>query len=131
MLKNYSPAECRTVVEFELVFDDGHNNGFGFPCDKDGKLLESEEQNPAAHRNYQECLKHPDWFERFNCIVRTERRVLDNAHGTCICGEDVELWDQYLGACECPNCGRWYNLFGQELNPPEYWAGDSSEDGLW
>ena len=131
MLKDYMPVEHSTVEEYELVFDDGHNNGFGFPCDKDGKLLESEDKNPAAHRNYQECLKHPERFVRFNRIVRTERRVRENAHGICVCGEEVELWNQYMGACECPNCGRWYNLFGEELNPPELWEEDLSEDDPW
>lgn len=35
--------------------------------------------------------------------------------------ELIDLWDEYLGACECPNCGRWYNIMGQELNPPSTW----------
>lgn len=124
MLKDYVAASYRTVVEFELAFDDGRNNGFGFPCDKNGKLLESEEENPEIHRNYHDCMKHPERFKRFNRIVRLERRVRDDAYGTCICGERVELWDQHMGACECPNCGRWYNLFGQELLPPAYWGDD-------
>lgn len=128
MLRNYTPAEYRTAVDYELVFDDGHNNGFGFPCDRDGKLLESMEQNPAAHENYQFCLNHPERFERFNQVVKHERRVRDNAHGTCICGNELELYDQYLGACQCEKCGRWYNLFGQELLPPDQWKKDTEEE---
>lgn len=127
MMKNYEPAAYRTVVDYELVFDDGRNNGFGFPCNRDGKLLESEEQNPAAHENYRNCLKHPGRFARFNKVVRYERSVRDNARGTCICGSEVELYGQYLGACQCPGCGRWYNLFGQELLPPDKWQEDSEE----
>ena len=53
------------------------------------------------------------------------------AHGTCICGEEVSLWDQYYGACECPKCGRWYNLFGQELVAPEHWETDPAEEEYW
>lgn len=119
MLKNYTPAGHSTVVSYELAFDDGRNNGFGFPCDENGKLLEG--LTPEAIANYNRCKEHPERFERFNKIVRHEHRVRDNAHGTCSCGEEIELWDQYMGACECPKCGQWYNLFGQELLPPENW----------
>lgn len=120
MLKNYVPTQYRTVVDYELVFDDGYNDGFGFPCDAHGELLETEEQNPAAYKNYRYCLQHPERFQRFNMIVERKYRVQYNAHGTCICGAEVELYDQYNGACQC-KCGRWYNLFGQELLPPEQW----------
>lgn len=128
MLKAYTPATYRTVTEYELAFDDGHNNGFAFPCDRDGRLLESEDQNPAAHESLKFCLAHPEKFERFNEIAVTRRMVRENAKGICSCGEDLELWDQYYGACQCPSCGRWYNLFGQELLPPERWEADPSEE---
>ena len=42
--------------------------------------------------------------------------------------DDVELWDQYYGACQCPECGKWYNLFGQSLLPPDCWEEDPSEE---
>ena len=40
---------------------------------------------------------------------------------TCDCGSTV-----YLGrfTCECENCGRLYNSFGQELAPPDEWDED-------
>lgn len=131
MLKNYKQGEWKTVVEYELVFDDGHNNGFGFLCDREGTLLESEEQNPAAYGNYQNCLKHPEQFVRFNEIVRYERKYREPGHGTCICGAEVELNNQYYGACQCPECGRWYNLYGQSLLSPEQWERDPSEEEYW
>ncbi len=128
MLKAYTPATYRTVIEYELAFDDGLNNGFGFPCDRDGKLLESEDQNPEAHENLKFCLAHPEKFDRFNEVVEYRRRIREDARGICSCGEDLELWDQYYGTCQCPNCGRWYNLFGQELLPPDCWEEDPSEE---
>lgn len=131
MLKNYTPAESRTVIDYELAFDDGHNNGFGFPCDREGNLLESEEQNPVAYENYLTCLKHPGRFARFNQVVRHERRVKEPGHGTCFCGNEVELYDAYYGACQCEKCGRWYNLFGQELLPPDQWELDPTEEVYW
>ena len=62
-------------------------------------------------------------------IERQRRKIKDPAHGTCVCGSEVYLYNQYMGACECENCGRWYNLFGQEIMPPEMWRGECiSED---
>ena len=75
MLKAYTPATYRTVTEYELVFDDGRNNGFGFPCDRDGKLLESEDKNRELHENLKFCLAHPEKFDRFNEVVEYRRRI--------------------------------------------------------
>ena len=124
MLKEYVPAEWKTITEYEIAFDDGANNGFAFPCDADGNLLPMHE---CAMKNYKNCMAHPEKFERWNKKIRLHRRYKENAHGRCICGREVVLWDQYYGSCEC-ECGRWYNLFGQELLPPEAWETDQSEE---
>lgn len=81
MLKAYTPATYRTVTEYELVFDDGRNNGFGFPCDRDGKLLESEDKNRELHENLKFCLAHPEKFDRFNEVVEYRRRIREDARG--------------------------------------------------
>ena len=67
------------------------------------------------------CLENPDKFKHFGEVRTNRKRVHDNAHGTCECGREVYLFNQYMGACEC-KCGRWYNLFGQELNDPTTWS---------
>ena len=126
MIKNYTPHSYETIVEYDIVFDDGHHNGFAFPCDAEGKLLPGVPTE--AVENYRRCLETPERFSRFNRIVKTERRVRNNARGTCICGNVVELFDMYLGACQCEKCGQWYNLLGQELVPPEQWAEDFEND---
>ena len=41
------------------------------------------------------------------------------------CGEEFYLQDEYLGACECPRCGQWFNLFGQEVTDPSSWPSGS------
>ena len=41
------------------------------------------------------------------------------------CGEEFYLQDEYLGACECPRCGQWFNLFGQEVTNPSSWSSGS------
>ena len=126
MLKNVTPRERKTIIEFELVFDDGANNGFGFPCDAQGNLLPGLSE--AAHENLEYAMQHPEKFVRFNKVVKYCRSYTEPARGTCSCGAEVELWDQYYGACQCEKCGQWYNLYGQELVPPDQWETDPSEE---
>ena len=128
MLKNYVPRNYKTITEYELSFDDGRGNGFAFPCNAKGEV--PEDLNECAKANLERCLKRPDKFRRWNKVVTIHRNVCDPAHGTCVCGREVELWDEYYGACQC-ECGRWYNLFGQELLPPDQWEIDPSEDDYY
>ena len=122
MLKNLVAAEPKTLVEYVLEFTrhDGCS-GFSFPCDKTGKPDES--MNECAKKNLALCMDHPEEFSEYNAFRTRKRHYMEPAHGTCTCGREVLLVDQYCGACEC-ECGRWYNLFGQELLRPEYWGSD-------
>ena len=129
MLQNYVPSKSYIVKEYNIVFDDGHYNGFSFPCNEHGELLSNI--NEYAIANYRRCLEHPEKFVRFNKVIEQEYTVKDNAHGTCSCGNEVQLYDAYYGACQCEKCGKWYNLFGQELLQPEYWDVDPSEEDCW
>lgn len=124
MLKNMTSRERKTIVRFELVFDDGHNCGFGFPCDESGNLMNL---NDDAKKNLEWCKAHPEKFVRVNEVVTIRQTYTEPAHGTCICGATVILENQYYGACQCPECGRWYNLFGQSLLSPDQWVDDPSE----
>lgn len=128
MLKNMTECEHKTEIFYELVFDDGHHNGFGFPCDANGNTsIEYQE----AKDNLNWCKQHPEKFKRFNEVVRYEREYVEPVSGDCSCGERIILTDQYYGACQCPQCGKWYNLFGQELLPPDQWERDPSEEEYW
>ena len=130
MLKNYVPLKVRYRTDHYLSFyydDDG--NGFSFPCDAAGNVLPLEYKEAKENLDY--CLAHPEKFAVWNEVEHEKVRDDVLAHGTCSCGQEVELYDQYYGACQCPNCGRWYNLFGQELLPPEYWVTDPSEEEYW
>ena len=128
MLKNIIESEYKTIVEFELTFDDGEGNGFGFPCDASGNV--SPDLPEAAKKNLAYCLEHPDKFYRWNKVVKSSRRFREPARGRCSCGREVILVDEYYGACMC-ECGKWYNLFGQELLAPEYWEDDPSVSDAW
>lgn len=75
MLKNYVPSKWCKITEYQLVFDDRRHNGFGFPCDANGNLLQNEEDNPESYKNLHWCLEHPNEFERFNEVVKYTRNV--------------------------------------------------------
>lgn len=118
MLKNYVERKHVEVVEFTVEFTDELGNGFSFPCNEFGELLPL---NEYAQKNYDNAMQHPECFSVFNELNRRTRHHWEPATGTCRCGEHIELYDQYMGACECPNCGQWYNMYGQELLPPQQW----------
>jgi len=122
MLSNTIRGEYVTEVRYELAFDDGLGNGYGFPCDATGAV--NEDLTPDALRNLEYCRQHPEAFERANEVVEICLQYKEEDHGTCRCGETVYLHDQYQAACQCTKCGQWYNLFGQELLPPEMWEED-------
>ena len=122
MLTNIIRGEYVTEVRYELAFDDGYGNGYGFPCDANGVVdggLTSD-----ALRNLEYCRQHPEAFKRANEVIEIRLQYKEEDRGTCRCGETVYLHDQHQAACQCPKCGRWYNLFGQELLPPEMWEED-------
>lgn len=120
MLKDF---ERRHRVEVEcherrFFYDD--DGGYAFPCDKEG-MVDVDSLNPTARKNYEWCLHNPQEFKYYNEHNVYYTHYTENASGVCSCGNRIELWDEYLGACHCPHCGKWYNLFGQELNPPHTW----------
>ena len=120
MLKNFVPRERVTETEYRIAFYYENNCGCSFPCDENGNLFPFN--NEYAKANYENAMANPqDYPYCWNKLVKETHSYMENAHGTCECGTEVFLHDQYMGACDCPNCGRWYNLFGQELNPPSTW----------
>lgn len=121
MIQNYTPRESREVTEYRVEFYYDANSGMSYPCDEHGNILR-DQMAAAAISNYEDDLRHPERYPYcFNAVHKFTHRVSEPAKGTCHCGERIELYSQYMGACECPKCGRWYNIFGQELNPPKTW----------
>ena len=119
MIQDYNPAHPEIHIEYFVVFDDGRGNGFWFPCNQDGTF--PEPLNPCAQVNYNYCMENPHLFVRHGEVVKEEHLSAVPARGRCLCGNTVELVNQYCGAAQCDNCGRWYNLFGEELLPPDEW----------
>ena len=121
MLSNIVRPERHLEVTYGLRFYIDPSGGSEFPCDEDG-VVKLDSMSEAAIENYKYCLAHPEKFTyAYNELHKHRRWVKDEPYGTCHCGERVYLFNEYMGACQCPRCGQWYNLFGEELLPPEDW----------
>ena len=118
MIKNYKPSHWVTGKYYKLKFYTDASGGCAFDCDENGNIT-----NAFQRKFYEYCMAHPEKYTyAFNEIEEIEYDYKEPATGTCNCGEEIELYNEYMGACECPKCGQWWNLFGQELNPVETWA---------
>lgn len=127
MLANKVSSQIVTAIQYSREFTREDSSGFSFPCDEHGNVFPFEFD--CARKNYEWCMAHPEEFDaEWNEFRTWKNTYREPAHGTCVCGEEVYLIDEYQGACECPNCGRWYNLFGQELLPPDQWESDYYDD---
>ena len=119
--KNRAP---KTSIRRTIEFDSRIYEGCGYSFDADEKWQPIFEAEPAR-KSWEYCMSHPEELE--GPTRRTyEQKYTEPAEGKCSCGETVVLNDQYLGACQCPKCGQWYNLFGQALLDPEYWEDDEA-----
>lgn len=114
----------RTTVEIKArLFKLREDGNYGFQFDvADGLPVFVVE---AAKRNFEYCLNHPEEYEDKG-IVTLKISGWQDARAICECGKEIFLHNAYHGACQCEHCGRWHNLFGQELLPPELW--DMSDD---
>lgn len=129
MLKNMTRPERCVDISYAYDYDYGNGSGFSFPCDARGHIYK-DQLSMAALDNLEFCKENTHVFEWYG--VRTVKSVYTKpATGECSCGNLVELWNQYHGACQCERCGRWHNLFGQELIPPEYLEDDDDDENYY
>lgn len=118
MAKIIEPAHrvqiAKEVRLFELLVD--RNCGFQFDV-VDGKTVFLCEE---AKKNFQYCIEHPEEYEDKGIVIQ---KVMgrQEARAICECGKEIFLHNTYIGAGQCEHCGRWHNLMGQELMPPECW----------
>ena len=108
-------------LEYTLKSDPGA--GFSFDCDDNGNIIFQPEFEDAQKESYQYVQDNINLYDGpfINTYSHSYR---ENAIALCECGEEIELYDEYMGACECPNCNRWHNLFGQTLKAPTEWEYD-------
>jgi len=123
-LKNIIPSKQVYVERYfhEFRWKDTPGAGFTFPCDKDGNV----ELTEFNSENYEFCLSATD--EIINLGIE-DHSFWDRepANGTCDCFRTVWLdYDNGYGiSCEC---GRTYNLSGQELTPMSQWDEYMNDD---
>lgn len=119
MLKIISERKRVTASKKSLEFMIDPNGGLSFDLDENDKPIFN---CPEAKENYEYAVAHPEVYPyRYNEVVERSWTYTEPAKGKCHCGETVELVNEYRGACQCGRCGQWYNLFGEELLPPEDW----------
>ena len=118
MLKDIVRGGRVTETHYTLDFDYDDCGGYTFPCDQDGNVAELLQ---PAMENLAWCRSHPEKFTRFGVIKKHRQSWREPDRGTCVCGRTVYLENEYMGACQC-ECGRWYNLFGQSILPPDQWG---------
>lgn len=106
------------TLEYRRLDDD--TSGFSFACDERGNLFMGK-LTQGALENLEYCKIHEGEFAP-PFVKKHRLRYTEPAIGLCKCGAEIVLEDQYMGACECPECGQWYNIFGQELRSPREWG---------
>ncbi len=122
MLKIIKERTPETIVRYTIEFEykDDPTAGFCFPANSDGTPA-FDKMPPEAKANYERCLTDSRLTKaEFKVDKHTYRNP---AVGRCVCGREVILEAEYMGAVQC-DCGKWYNLFGQELKDPKYWEED-------
>lgn len=122
MLKIIKERTPETIIEYYLEFKykDDPDAGFCFPATHLGDP-DFDRMSDEAIANYQACLTDKRLTEEE--FTKHKWTYMNPAIGICSCGRDVVLECDHAGAVRC-ECGRWYNLFGQELRDPKYWEED-------
>ena len=122
MIKIIKERTPETIVDYtiEFFYKNDPDAGFCFPANKD-ETPAFEKMCTEAKVNYERCLT--DVRLTGPEFTVNKRTYINPAVGKCICGVEVVLECDHSGAVRC-DCGRWYNLFGQELRDPKYWEED-------
>ena len=119
MLKIIKERTPETIKEYyiEFRYKDDMNAGFCFPATFTG-APDFASMTPEAKANYEACLTDERLIQEE--FEPREWTYMNPAVGLCSCGKEVILECDHSGAVQC-DCGKWYNLFGQELRDPKYW----------
>ena len=120
-MKDYMQSMTRTETAHRVRFFDYPDGGYSFECDENG-AVDVSRLPEMARKNYENAMAHPEMFPYgWNEVETITRTVRTPASGKCNCGKRIQLVNEYMGACRCPRCGQWWNLFGQELLDPKFW----------
>jgi hypothetical protein len=127
-LKDMQPSHVERIEEFALSYEwrDDPGAGFSFPCDRGGNRFPKD----TSQENYDFCVAEaakPDGKVVYCGVVDYSRDYRHPAQGTCTCGRTVYLYADYGHGIDC-DCGRIYNMSGQELAPRSQWEERWDED---
>lgn len=122
------PRTHEKIIErrLSIYVKDSPGSGFSFPCDENGNIKFDPKYEKAQRDSYNYAIASDKFDPPF-----IEKRItlsLVPALALCECGNEILLEDQYCGACSCPHCGQWYNMFGNSLKDPKYWYDDEYDD---
>ena len=125
MLKIIKNREPEQIVEYyvEFYYNEDRDGGFSFAANSEYEV-DTETLTPEGRANYERCLNDKSLIGPVN--LKYEHTYINPAVVKCSCGAEVILDGGYAGAVQC-ECGRWYNLSGQELLDPEYWERDDDD----
>ena len=118
------------VKSYLLTYEDDQGDGYAFPCNEEGHILWDDVYSPETTRmSLAYCKAHQDrWTGRCGEVVTVVYRI---RYGICpACGRRVYFGGSGWASSsrvEC-DCGKWYNLFGEEIIPPKYWEEAPLED---
>ena len=144
MIKIISERHRESHTEYILQFDligERKGNGYGFPLlSKDAAIIPLKESETESNK-YVPCSEEDCTWWKSYLSVKEDREhykepyvdknawyCTEPAHALCKCGTEILLEDDYMGACQCPSCGQWYNLFGEEVKDPDKWEDDSDDE---
>lgn len=116
-LKLISERHPVEVVQYRHNFTligEEKGNGYSFPCHADGSLMKEDENYNYWKDNYERCLQSDDYIDEG--VEKESYTYTEPAIGKCSCGENITL----SGDVQCPNCGQWYNIWGQSLKEPRF-----------
>lgn len=123
-MKIISQRQHHEDVTYRLFFEDRENDGAGysFTCDKEGNV-QQDLLGEFGKANLAKCRENKD--NRFFSpdVCEQINRWVEPAVGECPCGCSVSL-DGFTNTCEC---GRDFNMSGQELAPRDQWGEETGE----
>lgn len=144
MLKIISERHRESHTTYGLQFDligERKGNGYSFPLlSKDADIIPLKESETKTNE-YVPCSEEEcTWWKSYLKIKNDREHYrepyvdkytwswIEPTHALCHCGTEILLQDDYMGACQCPGCNQWYNLFGQEILDPDKWEEDLDEE---
>lgn len=111
-------SEVYDVVEFRREFVKNGEVHYSFDCDRHG---EPSSLSEVAQKSWTLCTTTGEYSDMG--VRRYENTVRECAEGKCDCGRIVYLSD-FTNPCEC---GRDYNMSGQQLAPRSFWGEETGE----